>query len=113
MTKIKKALALMMVLVMAMTTLALPVSAETVEEKTQSLAPRGPAYFCPICSEGATFLGSTNSSKSVNAPAGSCSYYSLSHQHTVTTYYNEVRCPNCGTYKYAVGTATYCPYIHA
>ena len=93
MTKIKKTLALVMVLVMAMTTLVLPVAAVAPQEE---VAPCAAESTCLNCGELSMRQYYVNKTETVYVTCGACSY---AHKHTRVNRYLDSACSNCGYYK--------------
>lgn len=111
MTKIKKALALMMVLVMAMTTLALPASAVASEKE---LEPCAAVMECTTCGNSMTLTKTvTNAAEYRSVVAYECGYYAPAHNHVRTVSYKLYSCATCGTSTkvYTSVSAYNCPYL--
>lgn len=111
MTKIKKSLALMMVLVMAMTILAMPASATTVEEA--AIEPRYVAVTCTSCGGEAVFVRRVTNERygSVPVAEGICQHEKGDHSHYKVRDYDTYTCKSCGyTLKLNYSYSTVCPY---
>lgn len=107
MTKTKKTLALMMVLVMAMTVFAFPVSAAASEEN--AVEPKASAVACPICSN-SVLVRSVYSYK-YEVTETSCSGDSVVDAHTVKVYNNYASCSTCGDTLISKTYKTYCDNV--
>lgn len=103
MTKIKKRLALMMALVMAMTTLILPASAANVEDE---VVPCAVTRFCSTCGGDVTQRRLLVATRKVDV--SSCNKSSSEHDHTLNTYDVYDTCVNCGTTYCYTTTLTTC-----
>lgn len=104
-------MALMMVLVMAMTVLVLPASAATVED---TISPQASVIPCSSCGEKtATYTRTVSGAKEYQyVVAYQCTYNDEGHNHVRTVTYQVYSCP-CGatTKRYTSTTAYYCPYV--
>ena len=113
MTKIKKTLALLMVLVMAMTVLVLPASAVSTEEGVEPCA----AYaHCPSCGTiTAYYTGTYNASEAIPVVAYQCIYRAEAHNHYQKVVYERYRCGTCDLVisKAISVSGEYCPYKSA
>lgn len=109
MTKIKKTLALMMVLVMAMTTLILPVSATTVEDEVEPCS--GTVLECPVC--GKETYGYAGPFVEQGSDDIVCSNNPRTeHTHYYNYYYNRYLCTNCGFIKLLfINQTETCSYV--
>ena len=107
MTKIKKTLALMMVLVMAMTTLSLPASATQLESEIEPISEVIP---CSKCGDGAySYYQSVDEAWPTITSASNCyKGYADNHTHYTAYRYYYVVCPTCGTYKLSEGYVNIC-----
>ena len=107
MTKIKKRLALLMALVMAMTMLALPASATQLETE---IAPISEVIPCPRCEDGAySYYQSVDEQWIIVTSASSCyKGYAENHTHYIAYRYYYIVCPTCGTYQFSEGYVNTC-----
>lgn len=111
MTKIKKRFALMMVLVMAMTMLALPASASTDGEN--SVEPRYVVVSCPSCGGDAVFSRRVIDERYGSSPVAEniCPTESDAHSHYLYRSYDLYVCNSCGhTFKINYSYSKKCPY---
>lgn len=107
MTKIKKRLALMMALVMAMTMMALPASAAQLETEIEPLSEVIP---CPRCEDGAYSYYRTIEEEWITVTSSTNCYkgYADNHSHCIELRYYYIVCPTCGTYKLSEGYVNTC-----
>lgn len=104
--KVKRLLALILALTLAVAVFAIPVSAAQPDTEHPDAS-----IYCPRCSKYGTASVVNSGSYTYNQRVDTCQWHNGTHNHTLIVYYTNYVCTNCGSFE----VSTYpqflsCPY---